>query len=153
MIDVVTPDIRIREGREFFNIAPSKTYEILELCAGQYDDARVIVYDEELLAELKFRHSNPKGKQAPRAERLTFEMIDTPVTTELNYYPDESIIVTAVDKNNMVRIDDIELSLSAAARYIDEKLGTVNKSRAYQGAIWFTYDGETLNAIRKKTGL
>jgi hypothetical protein len=45
MIDIVAPDIRIRKGREFFNITPRKAYDILVLCSEQYDDAIVEVFD------------------------------------------------------------------------------------------------------------
>jgi hypothetical protein len=152
MIDMVAPDIRIRKGREFFNITPIKAYEILKLCAEQYDDAVVDVYDEELLVEIGTSDTGGKNKPVVRADRLTFEMIGIPIGTELTFYNDENITVTVVDKNNTVRIDDLEMSLSAAARYINEKLGTVNQSGSYQGAIWFKYKDESLNAIRKRLG-
>jgi hypothetical protein len=49
-------------------------------------------------------------------------------------------------------VDDLELSLSAAARYINEKLGTANKSGSYQGGLWFKYEGEVLTDMRKRLG-
>jgi hypothetical protein len=152
MIDIVAPDIRIRKGREFFNITPAKTYEILKLCAEQYDDAEVEIYDDEFLTEINTASSSSKGQQVPRAGRLTFEMLDIPVGAELTFCTDSDITVTVVDKVNTVRVDDLELSLSAATRYINEKLGTVNQSGAYQGGLWFAYNGETLTAIRKRLG-
>lgn len=152
MIDMVAPDIRIRKGREFFNITPAKAYEILLLCAEQYDDSEVVVYDEELLAELNATRLSAKGKQTPRAERLTFDMLGIPVGAELSFCTHEEITVTVVDRSNTVRVDDLELSLSAAARYINEKLGTANQSGAYQGGLWFMYDGETLTAMRIRLG-
>ncbi|MDR1450938.1 MAG: GIY-YIG nuclease family protein [Helicobacteraceae bacterium] len=151
MIDMVAPDIRIRKGREFFNITPMKAYEILKLCAEQYDDAEVIAHDEELLAEIDA--SNTSGKKPiVRAERLTFEALGIPVGTKLAFCNDESIAVIVVDKNNTVRVDDLELSLSAAARYINEKLGSVNNSGAYHGGLWFKLGGETLVDLRKRLG-
>jgi len=148
MIDMVAPDIRIRKGREFFNISPHKAYEILCLCAEQYDDSEIEIYDEELLAEV----NGEKARSTERAVRLTFELIGIPVGAELTFYYDSSIVVTVVDRFSTVRIDDLELSLSAAALYINEKLGTVNQSKAYQGGMWFKYNGETLIEIRKRLG-
>jgi hypothetical protein len=152
MIDMVAPDIRIRKGREFFNITPIKAYEILKLCAEQYDDAEVIVHDEELLAEISTSDTNGKKKTVARAERLTFEMLGIPIGAELTFYNDASTVVIVVDKNNTVRVDDLELSLSAAARYINEKNGSANSSGAYQGGLWFKYNDETLTEIRKRLG-
>ena len=148
MIDMVAPDIRIRKGREFFNISPHKAYEILCLCAEQYDDSEIEIYDEELLAEV----NGEKARSTERAARLTFELIGIPVGAELTFYYDSSIVVTVVDRFSTVRIDDLELSLSAAALYINEKLGTVNQSKAYQGGMWFKYNGETLIETRKRLG-
>ncbi len=152
MIDMVAPDIRIRKGREFFNITPLKAYEILKLCAEQYNDSEIEVFDEELLSIKDTGNSDDKGKIAPRAARLTFEMLGIPVGTELRYYLDDEITVTVVDKNSTVRVDDLELSLSAAARYINDKLGTLNQSGSYQGGLWFKYNGEILTDMRKRLG-
>jgi hypothetical protein len=150
MIDMVAPDIRIRKGREFFNITPQKAYEILKLCAEQYDDSEVEIYDEELMAEVNAQSNGEQSKSTARAARLTFEMLGIPVGAELTFYSDSEITVTVVDKNSTVRIDDLELSLSAAARYINKKLGSANQSGSYQGGLWFKYNGETLTEIRKR---
>ncbi|MCL2137706.1 MAG: GIY-YIG nuclease family protein [Coriobacteriia bacterium] len=155
MIDMVAPDIRIRKGREFFNITPVKAYEILKLCAEQYDDAEIEIYDEDLINELGAvdqSGSTANAKPHQRAARLTFEMLGIPVGSELTFYSDDSITVTVVDKISTVRVDDLELKLSAAARYIQEKLGKQNQSGSYQGGLWFKYDGVTLTELRRRLG-
>ncbi|MCL2153856.1 MAG: GIY-YIG nuclease family protein [Oscillospiraceae bacterium] len=151
MIDMVAPDIRIRKGREFFNITPRKAYDILLLCSEQYDDAEIEVFDEDLLDEINAQ-KNGKQPHVERSARLTFEMLGISVGEELIFYSDNSITAKVIDKGSMVRVDDLELSLSAAARYINEKLGTANQSGAYQGGIWFKYKGETLTDMRKRLG-
>lgn len=152
MIDMVAPDIRIRKGREFFNITPRKAYDILVLCSEQYDDAEIKIYNEDLLDEINIKNSGESKPQIERSARLTFEMLGIPVGEELTFYSDSSITVTVVDKNSTVRVDDLELSLSAAARYINEKLETANQSGSYQGGLWFKYKGETLIDMRKRLG-
>lgn len=152
MIDMVAPDIRVRRGREFFNIAPAKAYEILKLCAEQYDDSEIVLYDEDLLTSETTHSCINTWQSVTRAARLTFEMLGIPVGSELTFYSDDTITVTAVDQGSTVRVDDLELSLSAAACYINEKLGTVNQSKAYQGGLWFKYNGETLTDMRKRLG-
>jgi hypothetical protein len=152
MIDMVAPDMRIRKGREFFNIPPHKAYEILKLCAEQYNDSEIELYDEELLAEVNAPDRGEKSRPVERAARLTFEMLGIPVGSELTFYSNSEITVTVIDRGSTVRIEDLELSLSAAALYINEKLGTANQSKAYQGGSWFKYNGETLTEIRKRLG-
>ncbi|MCL2045291.1 MAG: GIY-YIG nuclease family protein [Oscillospiraceae bacterium] len=152
MIDMVAPDIRIRKGREFFNISPRKAYDILVLCSEQYDDAEVEIFDEELLDIIGTHSNSASQNQVERSKRLTFEMLGISVGEKLTFYSDSNISVIVVDKNSTVRVDDLELSLSAAARYINEKLGTANQSGAYQGGLWFKYGDETLTAMRKRLG-
>ena len=165
MIDMVAPDIRIRKGREFFNITPKKAYEILKLCAEQYDDAEIEIYDEDLLAEVDAHPSEEATVSSPKAARLTFGMVGIPIGSQLVFHNPgnkarpgqyEDITVTVVDNANTVRLDSengdepLELSLSAAAREISRRLGTMNKSASYQGSLWFTYNGESLTSIRKR---
>ncbi|MDR2017304.1 MAG: GIY-YIG nuclease family protein [Syntrophobacterales bacterium] len=152
MIDMVAPDIRIRKGREFFNITPRKAYDILVLCSEQYDDAEVEIFDEDLLDEINVQNNGKSQPHLERSARLTFEMLGIPVGEKLAFYSDSSITAKVVDKGSTVRVDDLELSLSAAARYINEKLGTANQSGAYQGGLWFKYKGETLTDMRKRLG-
>jgi len=152
MIDMVAPDIRIRKSREFFNITPRKAYDILVLCSEQYDDAEVIIYDEYLIDELNLHDNTRSSAPIERSARLTFDMLGISVGEKLTFYSDNKITVTVVDKGSTIRYDDLELSLSAAARYINEQLGTVNQSGAYQGGLWFKYKGETLTDMRKRLG-
>ena len=155
LIDTVAPDIRIRKGREFFNITPLKAYELLKSCSEQDNDSELVVHDEELLLELKvLEHGRKNQASRPRTsmDRLTFDMIGIPVGAELNFTQQKEIQVTVVDKTNTVRIDDLEISLSAAVRYIKEKLGTLNPSGSYQGGMYFEYNGEKLTDIRKRLG-
>ena len=152
MIDMVAPDIRIRKGREFFNITPRKAYDILVLCAKQYDDSEVEIFDEELLDVINPQNNVRAQTPIERSVRLTFELLGISVGEELTFYSDNSITVKVVDKVSTVRVDDLELALSAAARYINEKLGTANQSGSYQGGMWFKYKGETLTNIRKRLG-
>jgi len=152
MVDIVSPDIKISKNQEFFNIPPRKAYDILVLCSEQYDDAEIEIFDEDLLNEMSTQSNGITQAHIKRSARLTFKMLGIPVGEKLTFYNDNSIIVKVVDQGSTVRIDDRELSLSAAARYINEKLGTVNQSGAYQGGLWFKYKGETLTDIRRRLG-
>lgn len=154
MIDMVAPDIRIRKGREFFNITPLKAYEILKLCAEQYDDSEIEIYEEELLAATAATEQGDKGQikdPAKRATPLSFELLGIPVGAELTFTEQNDIVVIVVDKLNTVRVDDLEISLSAAAGYLNQKLGKRNWT-SYQGGNWFEYNGEKLTDMRKRLG-
>ena len=142
MIDMVAPDIRIRKEREFFNITPRKAYDILKLCSELLDDAEV--QNPEDLDELQ--------TSVERSTRLTFEMLEIPIGSDLTFCSDDSITVKVLDKGSMVRIDGQDLSLSAAAKYIYEKAKSANNSGSYQGGLYFKYNGEKLTDMRRRLG-
>jgi hypothetical protein len=152
MIDLVAPDIRIRKGREFFNVLPRKAFEILQLCADQYDDSEIEIHDEELLVEVNALVESTSDKITLRREPLTFEMLGIPVGSELTFVEQPGMVAIVVDRVNTVRIDDLELSLSAAVRELKHKFGTMTPSDTYQGGLYFEYNGEKLTDIRKRLG-
>jgi hypothetical protein len=50
-------------------------------------------------------------------------------------------------------VDGLEFSLSAAAKYMKEKLGTANQSGAYQGGQYFAFENEKLTDMRRRLNL
>jgi hypothetical protein len=152
MIDMVAPDIRIRKGREFFNITPIRAYEILRLCAEQYDDAEAFLYDDGEVVDDENGVITDDDSKKQRRKPLTFEMIDIPVGAELEFVEKPDIKVIVVDKLNTVRVGDLEVSISAAARELKRQFGTANVSGAYRGGMYFSYNAEKLTDIRKRLG-
>lgn len=151
-IDRLT-DLRIRQNREFFNIAPSVALDIMRDIADFLDDAELAVYvnGEPVISRSKEEdkeiEANSKDKKR-RAQKppFKFHMVglqvgDTVVFDELQ----RPVTVATDDK---VEYQGRLWSLSAFTReFLPEK--KQNTSGAYQGPKYFSYEGKTLSELRK----
>lgn len=155
LIDLVNPDMRIRKGREFFNVTPEKALSIFQQCARTLDDAEIEVFDSKpVLSSIEKPHSAPKahktGKTTP-IHSLTFEMINIPVGAELSFVENEKIKAIVINNRNLIRLQDgTEATLSRATRIVKEALGTGNTSGSYQGGLFWLYNGQRLTTIREQ---
>lgn len=150
-IDRLT-DLRIRQNREFFNIAPSVALDIMRDIADLLEDAELVVYIEgnPKVSGSKDEDKKIKAESDCKKRKMTkpafkFHMIglnvgDTIVFDALNL----SIKVASDDK---IEYEGRLWSLSAfTAEFLPEKLQ--NTSGAYQGPKFFSYKGKTLWQIR-----
>ena len=150
-IDRLT-DLRIRQNREFFNIAPSVALDIMRDIADLLEDAELVVYIEgnPIVSGSKVEDKKIKAESDCKKRKMTkpafkFHMIglnvgDTIVFDALNL----SIKVASDDK---IEYEGRLWSLSAfTAEFLPEKLQ--NTSGAYQGPKFFSYKGKTLWQIR-----
>jgi hypothetical protein len=153
-IDRLT-DLRIRQNREFFNIAPSVALDIMRDIADFLEDAELAVYvdgkpivssskDEDKKIEAKCRENERRAqKPAFKFHMIGLKVGDIVVFDELNL----PVIVASDDK---VEYQGRLWSLSAFTReFLPED--KQNASRAYQGPKYFSYKGKTLNELRKKS--
>lgn len=150
-IDRLT-DLRIRQNREFFNIAPSVALDIMRDIADLLEDAELAVYVDGKPVVSKSKEedkkieadSREKEHRAPKPA-FKFHMIglkvgDTIVFDELNL----PVIVASDDK---VEYQGRLWSLSAFTReFLPEE--KQNTSGAYQGPKYFSYEGKTLWKLR-----
>ena len=150
-IDRLT-DLRIRQNREFFNIAPSVALDIMRDIADLLDDAELAVYVDGKPVVSKSKEedkkieadSREKEHRAPKTA-FKFHMIglkvgDTIVFDELNL----PVIVASDDK---VEYQGRLWSLTAFTReFLPEE--KQNTSGAYQGPKYFSYEGKTLWKLR-----
>ena len=150
-IDRLT-DLRIRQNREFFNIAPSVALNIMRDMADLLDDAELAVYVDGKPVVSKSKEedkkieadSREKEHRAPKPA-FKFHMIglkvgDTIVFDELNL----PVIVASDDK---VEYQGRLWSLTAFTReFLPEE--KQNTSGAYQGPKYFSYEGKTLWKLR-----
>ena len=152
MIDLVNPDVRIRRGREFFNVTPEVALQILRQCALTLDDAKITV-NELNSVDRSINESDGEGYFTPRRQsaKLTFKMIGIPIGSTLVFAENPSITARTVDNDNQVELSDGTVaSISTATRLVKEQLGTQNTSGAYQGGNYWLYDGEKLTNIRAR---
>ena len=149
-------DLRIRQNREFFNIAPSVALDIMRDIADLLEDAELAVYvdgkpvisgskEEDKKIEADSRE-NERGAQKPafKFHMIGLKVGDTIVFDELNL----SVTVASDDK---VEYQGRLWSLTAFTReFLPED--KQNASGAYQGPKYFSYKGKTLSELRKESG-
>jgi len=152
-IDRLT-DLRIRQNREFFNIAPSVALDIMRDIADLLDDAELSVYVDGQPVISKSKEEDKKieacsKEKERRAQKppFKFHMVglkvgDTVVFDRLNI----SVPVASDDK---VEYQGRLWSLSAFTReFLPEEWQ--NSSGAYQGPKFFSYEGKTLSELRRE---
>ena len=151
-IDRLT-DLRIRQNREFFNIAPSVALDIMRDIADFLDDAELAVYvnGEPVISRSKEEdkeiEANSKDKKR-RAQKppFKFHMVGLQVGDTVVF--DELQLPVTVATDDKVEYQGRLWSLSAFTReFLPEK--KQNTSGAYQGPKYFSYEGKTLSELRK----
>lgn len=127
-------DARVRKNREFFEISPDRVVSALKLTGG-----RIIDLNTEQYLDQEAKDAIEKTKR--RRDRFSFKIVDIPVGAELYFYKDESITCTVLS-NNTVEFEGEQVSLTASALTIANRMGYhwTNVS----GTQCWCYAGETL---------
>ena len=143
-IDRLT-DLRIRQNREFFNVSPAKALDILKDISTTLDDAEI---DEVYLGEARFKKNIDGAEVAKKTRpRFKFSMVNIPIGATLTFVP------TGI---NVKVADDDKIEYEGRLYKLSPFVGTFmpedkrNMSGAYQGAKYFTYQGEILDDIRTR---
>lgn len=151
MIDRLT-DLRIRQNREFFNIQPQIALDILNEIATMIDDAVVTVYkDNKPICNQQAVHTKELvpvvSKRVVKRSRFKFSMVNIPIGAKLIFAPTGAEVRV---------VDDDKIEYQDRIYKLSPFVGTFmpadkhNKSGAYQGAKFFTYNGEFLDRLREK---
>ena len=152
-IDRLT-DLRIRQNREFFNIAPSVALDIMRDIADLLDDAELSVYVEGKPVISKNKEEDKKI-EAESQEKLRkkpkppfkFHMIGVNIGDTVVF--DALDIPVKVASDDKIEYEGRLYSLSAfTANFLPEN--RQNTSGAYAGAKYFSYKGKNLNDWRKE---
>ena len=155
-IDSLT-DLRIRKNREFFNVKPEKALEILKGFAATIDDAEIdevhlhknaphptdVVCEYEPVLVKKEIAENEKKQRPP----FKFSMVNIHVGSVVVFTPTNTKVRVASD--DKVEYNGALYKLSVFTRQFmpaDRR----NASGAYQGAKYFTYNGQILDDLRTK---
>ena len=143
-IDRLT-DLRIRQNREFFNVAPQLALDIFRDIASTIDDAEVILYEDSKPINEDI-HKEVQKREMKRA-RFKFSMCDIKIG--------ELIIFILTGLQVKVASDD-SIEYEGRIYKLSPFVGTFmpeeqrNTSGAYQGAKYFSYNGKVLDEIRKE---
>ena len=128
-IDRLT-DLRIRQNREFFNVAPQVALDILKDIAQTIDDAVITEYqDNKPIEEGAAHHDEDESKRTVKRSRFKFSMVGIKIG--------ETVYEGRIYK----------LSPFVGTFMPEERR---NASGAYQGAKYFSYEGRVLEEMRKE---
>lgn len=143
-IDRLT-DLRIRQNREFFNVAPQMALEILKDIALTIDDAEIIeYYNNKPITKTTDTSSETPIKKSKRP-RFKFSMVGIKIGDYVTFDPLNIKVKVATD--DAVEYDQRIYKLSPfVGTYLPENKRT--PSNAYQGAKYFSYNGKVLDDLR-----
>ena len=146
-IDRLT-DLRIRQNREFFNVAPQLALDIIRDIASTIDDAEVILYENSKPIVEEARKEIQK-REVKRA-RFKFSMCDIKIGELITFIHTGIQVKVASDASNEYEGRIYKLSPFVGTFMPEEQRNT---SGAYQGAKYFSYNGKVLDEIRKEKEL
>ena len=143
-IDRLT-DLRIRQSREFFNVAPQLALDIFRDIAMTIDDAEVTLYQENKpIIESECKESQKREVKRPR---FKFSMCDIKIGEKITFIPTGTIVKVASDDSIEHEGRIYKLSPFVGTFMPEEQR---NSSGAYQGAKYFSYNGKILDDLRKE---
>ncbi|NLN64675.1 MAG: GIY-YIG nuclease family protein [Clostridiaceae bacterium] len=141
-IDRLT-DLRIRQNREFFNVAPMVALDILKDIAATLPDAEL---DEVYLGDNKKKNKDDNLRERKkRRSNFKFSMINIPIGATLVFIPTGVEVKVAGDDTVEYQNRLYKLSPFVGTFMPENKR---NASGAYQGPKFFSYKGKVLNDIR-----
>ena len=146
-IDRLT-DLRIRQSREFFNVSPQVALDILKDIAMTIDDAVVNEYINGQCVVEEDEAEECAVSAKPRA-RFKFSRIGIPIGSTVVFTPTKLEVKVASDDQVEYEGRLYKLSPFVGTFMPENKRNT---SGAYQGAKYFTYNGEMLATLRDKSG-
>lgn len=145
-IDRLT-DLRIRQSREFFNVAPETALDIFYDIAKMIEDAVVTVYKDNkpVKNEEKPDVQTDDHKRSTRRGRFKFSMVDIKIGEYITFIPTNTKVKVASDDSVEYEGRIYKLSPFVGTFLPVEKQ---TPSGAYQGAKYFSYKGKVLDDLR-----
>lgn len=141
-IDRLT-DLRIRQNREFFNVAPQVALDIFKDIAGTIDDAEVVLYEDNLPVVAK--DVEKKDKREIKRGRFKFSMVNIPIGSTITFIPTGIEVIVASDDQIEYEGRIYKLSPFVGTFMPADKRNT---SGAYQGSKYFSFNGKVLEDLR-----
>lgn len=148
-IDRLT-DLRIRQNREFFNVAPQVALDIFRDIASMLDDAVITIYKDNKPvedAQCACTAAEEPTIHAPKRGRFKFSMVGIPIGETITFAPTGIEVKVASDDTVEYEGRIYKLSPFVGTFMPEDKR---NASGAYQGAKYFTYKGKLLDDLRRE---
>ena len=145
-IDRLT-DLRIRQNREFFNVAPQIALDIFYDITKMVEDAVVTVYkDNKPVANNEKPDAQAdEHKRTVRRGRFKFSMVGIKIGERITFIPTNTEVKVASDDSIEYEGRIYKLSPFVGTFMPEDKRNT---SGAYQGAKYFSYKGKVLDDLR-----
>ena len=145
-IDRLT-DLRIRQNREFFNVAPQIALDIFYDIAKMIEDAVVTVYKDNkpITDNEKPEDQIDDHKRIVRRGRFKFSMVGIKIGERITFVPTNTEVKVASDDSIEYEGRIYKLSPFVGTFMPEDKRNT---SGAYQGAKYFSYKGKVLDDLR-----
>ena len=145
-IDSLT-DLRIRQNREFFNVAPQIALDIFRDIALTIDDAIVLEYHDNkpILPACPTISPSDFAPKSPRRGRFKFSMVGIKIGEFVTFTPTGIEVKVASDDSVEYEGRIYKLSPFVGTFMPEERRNT---SGAYQGAKYFNYKGRILDDLR-----
>lgn len=145
-IDRLT-DLRIRQNREFFNVAPQIALDIFYDIAKIIEDAVVTVYKDNkpIMNNEKPDEQSAEHKRTVRRGRFKFSMVGIKIGEHITFEPTNIEVKVASDDSIEYEGRIYKLSPFVGTFMPEDKRNT---SGAYQGAKYFSYKGKLLDDLR-----
>ncbi len=147
-IDRLT-DLRIRQNREFFNVDPKVAPDIFRDIAQTVDDAVVTEYKDNkpIVTNAEKEEQEIEIERPKKRERFKFSMVNIPVGEYITFIPTNINVKVASDDSIEYEGRIYRLSPFVGTFLPEEKR---TPSNAYQGAKYFSYNGQVLDDLRKQ---
>ena len=141
-IDRLT-DLRIRQNREFFNVAPQVALDIFKDIASAIDDAEIVLYENNI--PVVHKEDEKKEKREMKRGRFKFSMVNIPIGSTLTFIP--TGIEVKVSSDDQIEYEGRIYKLSPfVGTFMPEDRR--NASGAYQGSKYFSFKGKVLEEMR-----
>ena len=141
-IDRLT-DLRIRQNREFFNVAPQVALDIFKDIASAIDDAEIVLYENNI--PVVHKEGDKKEKREMKRGRFKFSMVNIPIGSTLTFIPTGIEVKVASDDQIEYEGRIYKLSPFVGTFMPADKRNT---SGAYQGSKYFSFKGKVLEEMR-----
>jgi hypothetical protein len=147
-IDRLT-DLRIRQNREFFNVDSKVALDIFRDIAQTVDDAVVTEYKDNkpIVTNAEKEEQKIEIERPKKRERFKFSMANIPVGEYITFIPTNINVKVASDDSIEYEGRIYKLSPFVGTFLPEEKR---TPSNAYQGAKYFSYNGQVLDDLRKQ---
>lgn len=152
LIDTLNPNLRISKDREFFRVSPEEAFTLLKTVAAICNTQDKVIKVAEAVKVDNIQpaaHQNCTVKRKrvnKRSEPIDFFKCGIPAGATLAFTEDPSVTVTVVDSHS-VNYNGEMTRLSPLAKELK------NAKYGVRGASFFTYNGERIDKLSKRTQL